>query len=64
MTQLFPILDGDTVSGLSNRIRCLAFVAVLDDLDQEILSVLGHDRLITPDDVRGKIIILMITATG
>ncbi len=60
--------------------------ALFDDLDKEILSVLGRDRLITPDDVRGthatlneavkagawptlkaargKIVILMITATG
>lgn len=60
--------------------------ALFDDLDREIVSVLGRDRLITPDDVRGshatlneairagawptlkssrgKIVILMITATG
>lgn len=60
--------------------------ALFDDLDQEIVSVLGRERLITPDDVRGahatlneairagawptlksargKIVILMITATG
>lgn len=60
--------------------------ALFDDLDQEIVSVLGRQRLITPDDVRGahatlneairagawptlksargKIVILMITATG
>ena len=60
--------------------------ARFDDLDQEIVSVLGRERLITPDDVRGahatlneairagawptlksargKIVILMITATG
>ena len=60
--------------------------ALFDDLDQEILSVLGRDRLITPDDVRGshatlnqaikaggwptlktargKVVIMMITATG
>ncbi|GAA4160981.1 phosphatidylinositol-specific phospholipase C1-like protein [Chryseobacterium ginsenosidimutans] len=25
-----------------------------DDLDQEVLSVLGRDNIITPDDVRGK----------
>lgn len=25
-----------------------------DDLDQEILSILGRDKIITPDDVRGK----------
>lgn len=60
--------------------------ALFDDLDREIVSVLGRERLITPDDVRGdhatlneairagawptlkssrgKIVILMITATG
>ncbi|MDO6416288.1 Ca2+-dependent phosphoinositide-specific phospholipase C [Sphingomonas sp. BIUV-7] len=60
--------------------------ALFDDLDHEIVSILGRQRLITPDDVRGthrtlneairaggwpslraargKIIILMITATG
>ena len=60
--------------------------ALFDDLDQEIVSVLGRERLITPADVRGahatlneairagawptlksargKIVILMITATG
>jgi hypothetical protein len=60
--------------------------ALFDDLDQEILSVLGRRRLITPDDVRGahatlnqairaggwptlaqargKIMIMMITASG
>ena len=27
---------------------------MFDDLDQEILSVLGRDKLITPDDVIGK----------
>lgn len=60
--------------------------ALFDDLDREFLEVLGRDRLITPDDVRGahptlnaairagawptlkaargKVVILMITATG
>lgn len=60
--------------------------ARFDELDQEIYSVLGRERLITPDDVRGshptlnaairagnwpklsqargKIVLLMITATG
>ncbi|EJL20459.1 hypothetical protein PMI01_05397 [Caulobacter sp. AP07] len=72
---------------LPNPTRTVPFTPKLfDDLDQEILSVLGRDRLITPDDVRGshatlnaaikaggwptlkaargKIVIMMITATG
>lgn len=72
---------------LPNPTRTVPFTPQLfDDLDQEILSVLGRDRLITPDDVRGshatlnaaikaggwptlkaargKIVIMMITATG
>jgi hypothetical protein len=72
---------------LPNPTRTVPFTPELfDDLDREILSVLGRDRLITPDDVRGshatlnaaikaggwptlkaargKIVIMMITATG
>jgi hypothetical protein len=70
-----------------NPTRTVPFTpALFDDLDQEIVSVLGRQRLITPDDVRGahatlneairagawptlkaargKVVILMITATG
>jgi hypothetical protein len=43
----FPLLENSTT--------ILPFdVAAFEQLDQEILSVLGRDRLITPDDIRGN----------
>ncbi|MBB6251215.1 Ca2+-dependent phosphoinositide-specific phospholipase C [Nitrospirillum iridis] len=54
---LFIMLEAkvDDASPLPNATRTVPFDAKLfDDLDTEILSVLGRERLITPDDVRGR----------
>ncbi|MDZ5645803.1 phosphatidylinositol-specific phospholipase C1-like protein [Nitrospirillum sp. BR 11828] len=53
---LFIMLEAkvDDASPLPNPTRTVPFDAKLfDDLDAEILSALGRERLIMPDDVRG-----------
>jgi len=53
---VFILLEAKNVGGLSlpNGARVLPFDAdAFDRLDEEIISVLGRDRLIIPDDVRG-----------
>ena len=48
-------VKSDTIPILPNPTKITPLTeALFDDLDQEILSVLGRDKLITPDDVIGK----------